>query len=60
MNRILAFAGTKQAGKNTAANYFHIEPIVDEKGLENLQNIQDLQRDGLIKLDKIINLLEKK
>ena len=27
---------------------------------KNLQNIQDLQRDGLIKLDKIINLLEKK
>ena len=25
----------------TAANYFHIEPIVDEKGLENLQNIQE-------------------
>ena len=27
---------------------------------KNLQNIQDLQKDGLIKLDKIINLLEKK
>ena len=27
---------------------------------KNLQNIQDLQRDGLVKLDKIINLLEKK
>ena len=27
---------------------------------KNLQNIQDLQRDGLVKLDKIINLLDKK
>ena len=27
---------------------------------KNLQNIQDLQKDGLVKLDKIINLLEKK
>ena len=27
---------------------------------KNLLNIQDLQRDGLVKLDKIINLLEKK
>ena len=27
---------------------------------KNLQNIQDLQKQGLTKLDKIINLLEKK
>ena len=27
---------------------------------KNLQNIQDLQRDGLVKLDKIINLLDNK
>ena len=27
---------------------------------KNLQNIQELQKDGLIKLDKIINLLDKK
>ena len=27
---------------------------------KNLQNIQNLQKDGLIKLDKIINLLDKK
>ena len=27
---------------------------------KNLQNIQDLQKDGLIKLDKIINILDKK
>ena len=27
---------------------------------KNLQNIQELQKDGLVKLDKIINLLDKK
>ena len=27
---------------------------------KNLQNIQNLQKDGLIKLDKIINSLDKK
>ena len=27
---------------------------------KNLQNIQDLQKQGLTKLDKVINLLEKK
>ena len=26
---------------------------------KNLQNIQELQKDGLVKLDKIINLLDK-
>ena len=27
---------------------------------KNLQNIQELQKDGLVKLDKIINILDKK